>query len=106
MTKGEYPAKIEPDRGEYPRTMNEEDETMKKVTQKTIRKYLNEVGAMDCTWWDTDKYNGFREMEGGFDEIARSHGTYGCNGLVMQGRKTKIYYVVPSRSSALFLFPW
>jgi len=79
---------------------------MKKVTQKTITKYLNEVGAMNCTWWDNEKHDQFSKMEGGFDEIARSYGTYGCNGLVVQGRKTKIYYVVPSRCSALFCFNW
>ena len=77
-----------------------------KITQKMIRRYLYETNTVDCTNWSLDDYNAARKAEGGFYEIARSHGVYGCNGLVMAGNKTNTYYVVPSRSSALFLFPW
>lgn len=79
-----------------------------KTTQKMIRSYLADknITAVDCTSWNVSDYVSHSESEGGFDEVARSHGTYGTNGLVMKGRQTGIYYVVPSRSSALFLFPW
>lgn len=77
-----------------------------KITQKMIRNYLYESNSVDCTNWGTPDFNRVNEAEGGFDEIGRSHGVNGMNGLVMRGRKTGTYYVVPSRSSALFLFPW
>ena len=79
-----------------------------KTTQKMIRSYLADryITAVDCTRWTVEEFNSHLKTEGGFDEIARSHGIYGTNGLVMKGRQTGTYYVVPSRSSALFLFPW
>lgn len=77
-----------------------------KTTQKMIRNYLYESNSVDCTNWGDKEFIQARDMEGGFYEICRSHGVNGMNGLVMAGRKTGTYYVVPSRSSAIFLFPW
>ena len=77
-----------------------------KTTQKMIRNYLKEIDTIDCTNWTVEDYNAAMKKEGWMVEVARSHGTYGCNGLVMMGRRTGFYYVVPSRSSALFLFSW
>ena len=79
---------------------------MKKITQKMIRRYLYEQNTVDCTNWSYEDYNAAIEAEGGLDIFARSYGINGCNGLVAAGRKTNTYYVVPSRSSALFLFSW
>lgn len=77
-----------------------------KITQKMIRNYLYEADSVDCTNWGTEEYDLHRKAEGGFDKVVSSSGTYGCNGLVMRGRRTGIYYVTPSRCSALFLFSW
>ena len=77
-----------------------------KTTQKMIHNYLNEIDTIDCTNWTNEDYDKTIAKEGWFDEVARSYGTYGCNGLVMMGRKTGFYYVVPSRCSALFCFNW
>ena len=77
-----------------------------KTTQRTIRSYLNINGAVNCTRWSDTEYRKHYFQEGAFDEIAYSVGTYGRNGLVMKGRTTGTYYVVPSRSSALFCFSW
>ena len=77
-----------------------------KITQNMIRNYLYEDGSIDCTNWTNDDYALHSKAECGFNEICRSHGTYGTNGLVMQGRRTGLYYVVPSRCSALFCFSW
>lgn len=79
---------------------------MKKITQKMIRRYLNEIDTVDCTNWSTEDYDNASRKEGYLEVFARSYGTYGCNGLVAMGRKTGTYYVVPSRSSALFCFSW
>lgn len=75
-----------------------------KITQKMIRNYLNEKNSIDCTMMTDDVYRAISRNEGGFREIARSHGVYGGNGIVCQGRNTGIYYVVTKRSSAFFLF--
>ena len=77
-----------------------------KTTQKEIRSYMNLPGAIDCTRMSDAQYREYYFKEGAFDEIAYSLGTYGRNGLVMRGRTTGTFYVVPSRSSALFCFPW
>jgi hypothetical protein len=77
-----------------------------KTTQKAIRSYLTLTGSVDCTRWSIPDFNSHNASEGGFDQVAYSIGTYGRNGLVMQGRKTGKFYVVQSRSSALFCFSW
>lgn len=77
-----------------------------KTTQKNVREYLAYNPSVDCTNWSVDDYNRFHDEEGRFFPIAYSVGVYGCNGKVFQGKKTGTYYVVPSRSSALFLFSW
>ena len=77
-----------------------------KTTQKAIRSYLNISGAVNCTRWSDSDYRKHYFQEGAFDEIAYSAGAYGRHGLVMRGRTTGTYYVVPSRSSALFCFSW
>jgi hypothetical protein len=71
-----------------------------------IRKYLTLKCSVDCTMWSDADYRNHYFKEGAFDEIAYSVGTYGRNGLVMKGRTTGTFYVVPSRSSALFCFNW
>ena len=77
-----------------------------KTTQKDIRSYLNLPGAVDCTRWSDEDYRKHYFLEGAFDEIAYSVGIYGRNGLVMHGRTTGTFYVVGSRSIALFCFNW
>ena len=77
-----------------------------KTTQKNIRSYLNLPGSVDATRWSDQDYRDHYFKEGAFDEIAYSIGVYGRNGLVMKGRTTGTFYVVRSRSSALFCFPW
>lgn len=79
-----------------------------KTTQKNVRSYLNDkyISAVDCTMWTDEEYKLHNDAEHGFDEICYSVGVYGRNGLVMQGRRTGTFYVVPSRSSALFCFNW
>jgi hypothetical protein len=77
-----------------------------KITQKMIRRYLNEMDTVDATTWGTKEYNEASKKEGWLEVFARSYGTYGCNGLVAMGRKTGTYYVVTKRSSAVFLFSW
>jgi hypothetical protein len=71
-----------------------------------IRKFLTLKCSVDCTTWTDADYRKHYFQEGAFDEIAYSVGTYGRNGLVMKGRTTGTFYVVPSRSSALFCFNW
>ena len=80
-----------------------------KVTQKTIRNYLNECvfdpdGTIDCTHMGTDDYRRIMKEEGWLDEIAYSVGVYGCNGVLFIGHNTGKYYVIVGRSTALFIF--
>lgn len=79
-----------------------------RVTQKEIRKYLNECGTspktVDCTHMGTEDYRRIINEEGWLDEVAYSCGTYGCNGVFFIGHNTGKYYVITARSTALFIF--
>ena len=75
-----------------------------KITQKMIRNYLYETNSVDATMMTDDQYRELSKREGGFDEIARSHGVNGGNGIVSRGRNSGTYYVVTCRSSAFFYF--
>ena len=79
-----------------------------RVTQKEIKRYLYECGTntktVDCTHMGTDDYKKIIEEEGWLEEVAYSCGVYGCNGAFFIGHNTGNYYIITTRSTALFIF--
>ena len=73
-----------------------------KITQKQIKEWLNYEGVTDITHYTSKDIQAIKESEGWFNEVGYSMGKYGCNGCILQGHKTLKFYVITSRSTALF----
>ena len=77
---------------------------MRKYRQKELKEYAALGFAQNVTYYDNDKYRDLIKEEGALDQIGYSTGIYGKNGALYQGKNTGNYYVITSRSSALFIF--
>lgn len=78
---------------------------MTKYTQKQLREMVAEKIAIDVTKANEETRRQLIEEEGYLSQIGYAAGLYGCNGMLLQGRKTGKLYAVTSRSSAIYLFP-
>ena len=70
-----------------------------KTTNKDIKQLVKYGYAVDITTGDIQQ---IKELENGFNKIAYSIGSYGRNGLLLQGRNTKTLYAITSRSTNIF----
>lgn len=77
---------------------------MRKYRLKELKEYAVRGFAQDVTYYDNDKYHALLEKESQLEQIGYSTGIYGKNGALYQGRDTGSYYVITSRSAALFIF--
>ena len=73
-----------------------------KMTKKQVKEWLNFEGVTDITDWSCERINELRKKEEWFNEVGYSSGVYGVSGCVLQGHKTLNFYVIKTRSSALF----
>lgn len=73
-----------------------------KMTKKQVKEWLKFEGVTDITSWSCDQINELRKKEDWFNEVGYSYGVYGVSGCVLQGHKTLNFYVITTRSSALF----
>lgn len=74
---------------------------------KTSRKNLIELGnnlqAIDITYKSFEEMQELTKKEQAFDSIAQAFGVYGINAEIVRGYKTKTFYVIKSRTSAIFM---
>lgn len=68
------------------------------MTRKELLKIAASMGAIDVTSWSNDKLYGLGHLE----RVAASHGVYGVNAILCKDERGA-YYVVSSRSTALFI---
>lgn len=73
-----------------------------KTSKKVILEYAERVNAVNINKYNFEEIETLRRNEVFFEEVAYSVGVYGVNAYLFQGYKTKKYYIVPSRSTALF----
>lgn len=73
-----------------------------KMTKKQVKEWLKFEGVTDITNWSCEQINELRKKEEWFNEVGYSSGVYGVSGGVFQGHKTLNFYVITTRSSALF----
>jgi len=70
---------------------------------KTTLKEIKNAYGKDITYLSTKELYALYEQEQGFNSVAYSAGVYGCNGAVVQGRKTGTLYKITSRTNAIFI---
>lgn len=74
---------------------------------KTILKDIKEQArynfVTDVTDWKTEDLYKLHHDEQGFNSVAYSTGTYGLNGLIVQGYKSGKLYAVTQRTNAIFI---
>lgn len=73
-----------------------------KTSKKVLLDYADRVNAINVNKYTFEEIEALRRNEVFFEEVAYSMGVYGVNAYLFRGYKTKIYYVVPSRSTTLF----
>lgn len=73
-----------------------------KLSQKNIKEMVERKLAIDITYCTDKEIQEIKVNEGWFNELGYSAGVYGCNGLLLQGNKTKQLYAITSRTSAVY----
>lgn len=51
-----------------------------------------------------EDYERIIKKEGFLSQVGYSSGVYGCNGMLLRGHETGVYYAVTSRTLAIFIF--
>ena len=74
-----------------------------KTSKKNIIELGNNLKAIDITYKSFEEMQELIEKEKSFYSIAQAFGTYGINAEIVQGYKTKTFYVIKSRTSAIFM---
>ena len=77
---------------------------MQKFTQSQLKTLVKSGAAIDVTDADNKTRENIEKAEGYYTQIGYSAGVYGCNGMLLQGKKTGQLYAVTSRSTAIFIF--
>lgn len=76
---------------------------MLKFTQKQIKEWLNFKEVVDMTNMSEEEIRKILRKEENFNNYAYSEGKYGCNGCIIQGKKTLTFYVMTKRTDNLFM---
>ena len=77
---------------------------MVKFTQRQLKDLVFYGNAWDISDAQDSDYWAIKNNEGNIKKIGYSCGTYGCNGLLLQGCKTGKLYAITKRTTAIFLF--
>lgn len=72
------------------------------MSKKRLLELASQFDATDITYLDFDKINELRNKENGLETIQITYGTYGMNSGLFKGVKSGKYYVIKSRTTALF----
>lgn len=73
-----------------------------KTSKKELIEYAKQVNAICIDQWSFEEIEALRKNEEYLEEVAYSVGIYGISSYLCKGHKTKKYYLVSSRNSALF----
>ena len=75
---------------------------LKEVKRAVIREMIRQGVAEDITHASGRQVEDLNAAEGSFNEILWSRGVYGCNGLLLKGRKSGRLYAITERTGVLF----
>lgn len=77
---------------------------MMRVTQRQLREMVKAGIAKDITNGDNETRREIEKEEGYYVQIGYSSGVYGCNGMLLQGKKTGTLYAITKRTQAIYIF--
>lgn len=77
---------------------------MRKYTQKELKNMVALGMAEDVTRANNEDYERIIKKEGFLSQVGYSSGVYCCNGMLLRGHETGVYYAVTSRTLAIFIF--
>lgn len=66
-------------------------------------KEIKNIVAEDITYATLEQMTELKQNEEYLEEIGHSMGMYGCNGKLLQGRKSGKLYKITKRTSTLFM---
>lgn len=73
-----------------------------KTSKKELLTYASTINAINIDRWSFEEIEALRKEESHFNAVAYSCGIYGVTAYLFQENKTKKYYLVSSRNSALY----
>ena len=74
-----------------------------KISKKSIIELGNNLQAIDITYKSFEEMQELIKKEQSFNSIAQAFGNYGINAEIVKGYKTGTFYVIKSRTSAIFM---
>ncbi len=77
---------------------------MTKYTQKQLRAMVRDGIAIDMTNAHIDDRKKLVDEEEYYTQIGYAAGIYGCNGKLLQGKKTGQLYAITGRTQAIYIF--
>lgn len=73
------------------------------ISRKKLIELGNKLKAIDITYKSFEEMQELIKKEQAFNSIAQAFGTYGINAEIVQGYNTKAFYIIKSRTSAIFM---
>lgn len=74
-----------------------------KISKKNLIELGDNLNAVDITYKDFEEMQELIKKEKAFNSIAQTFGTYGINAEIVRGYKTGTFYIIKSRTSAIFM---
>lgn len=75
---------------------------MNKLSNKQLKEMGDTLRAYEITYANDAEIQAIKEVEGWLNEIAYSLGMYGTTGLLLQGHNNGKFYIIKSRTSAIY----
>lgn len=74
-----------------------------KISKKNVIELGNNLKAIDITYKSFEEMQELIKKEQAFNSLAQAFGIYGINAEIVQGYKTKTFYIIKNRTSAIFM---
>lgn len=73
------------------------------ISRKNLIELGNKLKAIDITYKSFKEIQELTKKEKDFNSIVQSFGVYGINAEIVQGYNTKTFYIIKSRTNAIFM---
>lgn len=74
-----------------------------KTSKKNLIELSDNLQAVDITYKSFEEMQELIKKEQAFNSIAQAFGIYGINAEIVKGYKTGTFYIIKSRTSAIFM---
>lgn len=74
-----------------------------KTSKKNLIELSDNLNAVDITYKSFEEMQELIKKEQAFNSIVQAFGIYGINAEIVKGYKTGTFYIIKSRTSAIFM---